>query len=556
MLTQKEKKRFEEQELFEEIAYVQEMRHYDDMERHAKKGRGGFFVFLFVLIGLAFIGGAIYVNLFFVSNPPEQSYVVPVTALIYGLWISGGLVILLGIGITIRRKFRDIRPVREDLAPEYTPDKKFRSNGSLPLVQGTTVRVRKVKDDPSRRKSQYDPRKAARSIDLNITFPKMSQALIASFGSLGYVLDENESARIMSRLAFGRIFLIRGKHGKDAQVFFEAVRNAFEWEGEFAQAGNSFQDFVLTHNITPSPKSTFLVGLEGLGATDIDRYFHGFRNHLIDASQDHVLANGKTLSKNAVFFVFLNEGDDQKGVSDSLLRYSIFYKPQYAEMEENTHVDPSPIKVTSDEIRYLATKFNKYYLSSNFDTSMEVFPNFEIAHGKLMPNDADNSIQRFESVSLLFNLEEEDLVVDLLVNQLLPFYYSAYSEEQRKEEGGLTENMKHEFIASKLQGAISDFEGTFQLPKKEEDSPKPEPEPKPVPEVPVEEPAPEAPSPEAETPEAPVDEPVDNEPPAAEAEEPAPEEPEVPEEPVEKNPDLDGWEIPTDEDKPGKGGDQ
>ena len=466
MNSEKQRQAITEQELQEDITYVQEV-HKNDLEELKGKKKNSFTALcvVFLVFSLICLAISAYALLTSLISAPAYRYTACMLA-------AGSLVLLLtSILLLVHRPKRDLKPVREDLCPEFVPEKNLTLSGNEPLAKSDAPVIRKIVVDPNKRKAKLDARKVARYVDPGLTFSKMKDALRASLSSSGYELSEVDLGFALSRLGHSRVIFLSGLNETEARAFSLALASAFAWSQEFiADPSTSFDDLRKATQVNPEGKNSAVLSLFGLGASRCESYFSGYVEALSDCSAPRTVNEDFTLSNNLLVLVYLPKGDERRGIPSLLLRYGTLFAPRLVEAKEKGG-EFEPVRTTIDEIRYLASKkVREFFFDEQFSASFDCFARFEEAHGSPMPNDAENALERMEAVELGFKVSQEEVAGDVLTSNLLPYYLSKYPLAELSEPDGLFSELKKEFsgaIESKIESCIASFKASLSEAKEE-----------------------------------------------------------------------------------------
>ncbi len=459
MNSEKQRQAINEQELQDDIAYVQEVRKNDLHELSDKKrSKFGFLKFVFFLLSCGSLGASVAILICAYRVIPDFSLYAA-----YSFLAVGALMFLLALGVLIGRPIRGLKVVREDLCPEYVPENNLVLNGNEKLAQSDAPVIRKIVDDPNKRKIKIDNRKVARYVSPDLTFPKMKEALRASFSSLGYELSESHLSATLSRLGHSRVIFLSGLGLEEAKAFSSALSSAFAWSDEFVSSPlSSFDELRRAVKMYPGEKSSLVLSLFGLDPSSYQSYFAGYMEALADCSSSHAINEDFNLSNNLLLLVYLPEGGSIKGIPSILLRYGTCFAPHLVEAKERGGAFEA-VKTNADEVRYLASKTVKdFYFDDQFATSFDCFERFEEEHGANIPNDCENALERMEAVELCLKTSQEEVVEDVLLSALLPYYLSKFPSEELEKGDGLIETLKKEFSAGSLEGKIDAYLASYK----------------------------------------------------------------------------------------------
>ena len=459
MNSEKQRQAINEQELYEDIAYVQEVRKNDLKELSEKKKNRAtpLKIILFTLSCASAVASLCILICAYNYISDFSRYAA------YGFVAVSLMMLIISIGILVYRPMRDLKIVREDLCPEFVPGKNLFLNGNEKLAESDAPVIRKIVDDPNKRKIKIDNRKVARYVSPDLTFPKMKDALRASLSSLGYELSEPQLVGALSRLGHGRVIFLSGLSIEEAKLFSSALTGAFAWNDEFvSELGDSFDELRKVAKLMPTDKSSTVLSLYGLGASSCASYFEGYVDALADCSSAHAINEDFRLSNNLVVLVYLPKEDETKGIPSVLLRYGSFFAPHLVASKDKGEAF-EPVKTSADEIRYLASKtVHDFYFDDSFASSFDCFASFEEEHGNTIPNDCENALERMEAVALCLKSSQEDVVSDVLLSNLLPYYLSKYPLEELEKGEGLIDTLKKEFSSGSIEGKISAYLTTYK----------------------------------------------------------------------------------------------
>ena len=459
MNSEKQRQAINEQELYEDISFVQEVRKNDLKEMHEKgKGKRGAFKGLLLILGILSVLFSIFI--YFVAKDTikdDSIYAV------YGFMAGSLLFLGVTIACLVYRPVRQLKIVRDDLCPEFVPEKNLVLTGNEELAKSDAPIIRKIVDDPSKRKIKIDNRKVARYVNPDLTFPRLKTALSSTLAYFGYEMSDSYLAFALSRLGQGRVVFISGLKKDEAVSFSSSIANAYGWKNEFvSDCLASFDDLRKVVSMVPADKSSTLVSLFGLGASRCESYFMGYVDALADCSSSHLISEDFKLSNNLVVLVYLPEADDKKGVPSSLLRYGTLFSPVLTPAKEKA-TSFEAVKTSADEIRYLASKtVRDFFFDDQFSASFDCFAKFEGKHGVTIPNDFENAIERMEAVELCLKLHQEDVAEDVLLSNLLPYYLSKYPVSELEEAEGLLSDLKREFSFGSIDTKVESYLANYK----------------------------------------------------------------------------------------------
>ncbi len=450
MNNEKQRQAINEQELFDDVASVQEFRK-NDLKEMNDKSKPKTFIFGLLCLLYSVAGIILFVVLMgFAGSWVEflwVDYVLLATSLA-SLFVSFLLFAF--------RKKRRLNVFREDLCPEFVPDKSVVLSGDEPLAQSNAPVIRKIVNDPKKRKIKIDNRKVSRYINPDLTLEKMKEALRLSFASKGYELSESLLTGVLSCLGHGRVIFVRGLAEEEAKAFSEALSLAYGWKDEFVSSpSTSFDELRRSVSLVPAENSSTVVSLFGLGASKVEAYLSGYADALADCSLAHSVGEDFKVSVNLVVLVFMPADDESKGIPSNLLRYSTVFDPKLIKIEASSEPFEA-VKTSADEIRYLASKkVHDFFLDDHFSASFDVFSKFEESKGSAIPNDFENALERFEAVELNLGLSQEEVAQDVLLRNLLPYYFAKYSIEDLSVQEGLLDSVKREFAFPSVEEKIA-----------------------------------------------------------------------------------------------------
>ncbi len=468
MNSEKQRQAINEQELYEDISYVQEVRKNDLKELNEKKGKRLPFKIFLLLLALISLALSLYIWFGAKESIKDDSIYA-----VYGLLAGSALFLAVAIACLIYRPIRQLKIVREDLCPEFVPEKNLLMNGNEELAKSDAPVIRKIVDDPSKRKIKIDNRKVARYVSPDLTFPKLKLALSSSLAYSGYEMSDTHLVFALSRLGQGRIIFLSGLSEEKASSFSASLANAFGWRNEFVKEPlSSFDDLRKVVSLAPADKSSTLVSVYGLGASRCGSYFAGYVDALADCSSAHSINEDFSLSNNLVVLVYLPEGDDKNGIPSPLLRYGTLFAPVLTPAKEKA-ASFEEVKTSADEIRYLASKtVHDFYFDDQYASSFDSFARFEEKRGLTIPNDFENAIERMEAVELSLKLAQETVAEDVLLSNLLPYYLSKYPLAELEEGDGLLSDLKKEFsfgsISNKIENCLTAYKSAQAESKEEE----------------------------------------------------------------------------------------
>ena len=470
MNSEKQCQAINEQELYEDISYVQEVRKNDLKELHDKKGKRAPFKVLLLILAILSVAGSATICM-------AARHIINDDSIygVLGLLAGSVLFLIVVIACMVYRPIRQLKIVREDLCPEFVPEKNLLLNGNEDLTKSDAPIIRKIVDDPSKRKIKIDNRKVARYVNPDLSFPKLKLALSSALAYSGYEMSDSYLAYTLSRLGHGRVIFISGLKEDEAVSFSASIANAFAWKSEFVKDPlSSFDDLRKVITMAPADKSSTLVSLFGLGASSCASYFSGYVDALADCSSPHSINEDFKLSNNLVVLVYLQEGDDKKGIPSPLLRYGTLFAPALVQTKEKAE-SFEEVKTSADEMRYLASKtVHDFFFDDQYASSFDCFAKFEAKHGLTIPNDSENAIERMEAVELCLKLPQEDVAEDVLLSNLLPYYLSKYPVDELEEAEGLLSDLKKEFSSGSIGTKIENYLAAYKAAQVESEKPEDE----------------------------------------------------------------------------------
>ena len=507
MLTEKERIQLEEHELYEDISDVEELRKQENLEAGEKTKPSKAVGFTFLLLFLLFAGVVAwmylhidqYVGEYYAADSAaaelagtEPAEGGTAETIIYGLMGVFGILavicLIAGFAGLGGKGHKTTRVTRDEYAPTYVPEGELTLSSDEPLVGANKAKIKRIKDDMAKRKLT-DKRKAQRILDPSITFEGLRKALTVSFARHGLELSDEAAAKLLAALAWTRVLFVRGIPAESRKDAFEAILEAFEMQGHFTPANKSFEDVLGSVSLLPEKKKSFVLGVNGLYARNVENYFDGYMFTLEDASEDHVFPDGTLISMNLIILAFLDEADDGKGIAPSILLHSAFLKLNLLKLDTPYMGDAFSIRATGDEIRYLSGKETSVsYLSDGKLSSYDVLFAASRKYGHPLPNDVENGLERVAATLLHFGFEEDRVSAYILVTGVLPYILSALSEEEHSAEGSVNEACIREFVSDSEQKEIKEFLSTYivkEVSEKKMEAPIEE-------EVPAEEVTPEA----------------------------------------------------------------
>ncbi len=471
MNSEKQRQAINEQELYEDISYVQEVRKNDLKELNDKKGKRAPFKVLLLILAILSVASSLCIFMVARHIIHDDSFYAA-----YGLLAGSLFFLIVAIACMVYRPIRQLKVVREDLCPEFVPEKNLVLSGNEELAKSDAPIIRKIVDDPSKRKTKIDTRKVARYVNPDLTFPKLKLALSSSLAYSGYEMSDSCLAFTLSRLSHGRIIFISGLKEEEASAFSTSIANAFAWKNEFVKDHlASFDDLRKVISMVPADKSSTLVSLFGLGASQCSSYFAGYVDALADCSSSHSINEDFKLSNNLVVLVYLPEGDEKTGIPSPLLRYGTLFSPALVPAKEKAE-SFEEVKTSADEMRYLASKtVHDFFFDDQYASSFDCFAKFEAKHNASIPNDSENAIERMEAVELSLKLPQEDVAEDVLLHNLLPYYLSKYQASELEEAEGLLSDLKKEFSSGSIGTKIENYLASYKAASAENEQTESEP---------------------------------------------------------------------------------
>lgn len=468
MNSEKQRQAINEQELYEDISYVQEVRKNDLKELNDKKAKRTPFKIVLLLLALLSASSSAYVCLLAKESIKDDSIFA-----VYGLLAGSALFLIVAIACLVARPIRQLKIVREDLCPEFVPEKSLSLSGNEELAKSDAPVIRKIVDDPSKRRIKIDNRKVARYVNPDLTFPKLKLALSSSLAYAGYQMSDAYLAFALSRLGQGRVLFLSGLSEGEASSFSASLSLAFGWKNEFVKEPlTSFDDLRKVVSLSSASQSSTVVSLFGLGASRCASYFAGYVDALADCSSAHSINEDFSLSNNLLVLVYLPEGDDKIGIPSPLLRYGTLFSPVLSLAKEKA-AGYEEVKTSADEIRYLASKtVHDFFFDDQYASSFDCFAKFEERRGTSIPNDFENAIERMEAVELCLNLAQEDVAEDVLLSNLLPYYLSKYPFDELEEGEGLLSELKKEFSSGSISTKIESCLAAYKAAKAESEEEK------------------------------------------------------------------------------------